>query len=73
MTTVVVGWPDRPPPEPMTLGEALEYLNTEPIGCACPEPPGSPWCCYARDREAFALKRAAHIVVKLLDHARRMR
>lgn len=47
----------------MTLGQAITWLQPDPIGCACI---GGPQCCrYTRDH-ALNLQRAAHIVAKLL-------
>lgn len=46
----------------MTLGEALALLRTPPWACACSGPP----CCVQWYRQARALKRAAHIAVKLM-------
>lgn len=47
----------------MPLSEALRLLNLEPWACACIGPPG---CCMDRYATARALKRAAHIAVKLI-------
>lgn len=48
----------------MTLGEAVEWLDpANSFACACT---GGPWCCRWRTEAAEALKRAAHIAVKLM-------
>lgn len=55
----------------MTLGEAHEMLTAPPIGCACVGgPPGFGACfCRLGFGQAERLKRAAHIVAKLVDDA----
>ena len=57
----------------MTLGEAIELLNT-PYACACIGPPwgsprGTPCSCRLSVGQAKALQRAAHIVARLLADA----
>jgi hypothetical protein len=50
----------------MTLGEAVFFLS-EPVPCACLGPGPWPRCfCGQLATKAGALKRAAHIVVKLI-------
>lgn len=51
----------------MTLGEALDLLNTPPWACACI---GPPLCCRYSFIQAQALQRAAHIVVKLISEVK---
>lgn len=50
-----------------TLGDALDWLNQPPWGCACV---GGPSCCIGRTDRALALQRAAHIAVKLMADRR---
>lgn len=47
----------------MTLGDAVEWLRAEPIGCACH---GGPACCIYRGQQVVRLQRAAHVVARLL-------
>jgi hypothetical protein len=50
----------------MMLGEAAVWLDY-PFACACI---GGPLCCRYRTVQALNLRRAAHIVVKLVDGLR---
>jgi len=50
----------------MTLGEATELLAMPPWACACTGPWPPPCNCQRVFAEARQLRRAAHIVAKLL-------
>lgn len=47
----------------MALGEATELLTGEPVICACV---GPPHCCRYAWEQARALRRAAHIAVRMM-------
>jgi len=63
-TMLAAGDPTR-----MTLGEAMEVLEHQDWACACV---GGPMCCLRVHRQAEALKRGAHIAVRLLADAQRL-
>lgn len=47
----------------MTLGDALEFLRSDPWACACC---GGEWCCARVAAQSRALQRGAHILIKMI-------